>query len=75
MIAGFESQELVLNHLAALEAELARSRNESHAEAVKGQIAIFQKEADRYEAEEVERLEAEHKARLAAAKRGARAAR
>jgi hypothetical protein len=71
-IAGYETYEHVLAQLAALEHELRCARNESHAEAVKGQMSVFQAEADRFEAEEAERLKAEHQARLAAFKRRSR---
>jgi hypothetical protein len=61
MIVGFETYELVLAQLAALENEYPK--NEAHAEQIAEQVAIFSEEADRYEAEESAKLEAEYATR------------
>jgi hypothetical protein len=58
MLPGYETYELVLAQLAALENE--HPKNEAHAERIAEQVAIFSEEADRYEAEESARLEAEY---------------
>lgn len=70
-IAGFESYDLVLAQLAALHAEAERPRSEQHAQEIAKQIALFQKEAKRFEKELTEQIERENEARLLAAKRGA----
>lgn len=69
MIAGFETREHVLTQLAALDAEVPK--NEAHAKTIAAQRALFQSEAERFEAEEVERFERKHKALLEAAKASA----
>ena len=68
-IQGFETREQVLATLAALRME--RPRSEAHAASIAASIAVFQKEADRFEREETARIKAENKARLEQAKAAA----
>jgi hypothetical protein len=69
MITGYETRDHVLAQLAALDAEVPK--NEAHAAEIEKQRALFQSEAERFEAEEIARLEHEHQARLEAAKASA----
>ena len=50
MIAGFERPSLIRAHLVALERELLSLWSESHGEAVRAQITLFETELARMEA-------------------------
>lgn len=57
-IAGYETLNHVRAHVAALKRELMNPKSEAHAEAIRGQLGLFEPEMERLQAEAKKRAKA-----------------